>query len=74
MPSTMVLATGERQEICERMRAEYLEMPGLILTAAQAQRRWRLNSADCEAALRALVQEGFLTCAGGGFARPSTAR
>jgi hypothetical protein len=43
-----------------RIRAEYLEMPGLSLTRAQAERLWGLDRAACEALLSALLESGFL--------------
>ena len=43
-----------------RIYSEYLEMPGLRLTAAQAQRLWGLEADICADALRALVEAGFL--------------
>jgi hypothetical protein len=45
-----------------RVRGEYLEMPGLRLTLSQAQRLWGVDSTQCEAVLKALVDSGFLTC------------
>jgi hypothetical protein len=42
------------------IRAEYLEMPGLNLTARQAQRLWNLDSMTCQGLLQALVDNGFL--------------
>jgi predicted transcriptional regulator of viral defense system len=44
-----------------RVRAEYLEMPGLCLTVDQARRLWGLDAADCHAVLHRLVAQGFLT-------------
>jgi hypothetical protein len=43
-----------------RIRGEYLEMPGLRLSAAQAARLWGLERVRCEAVLAALVDRGFL--------------
>jgi len=43
--------------LLQRVRAEYLEMPGLKLTAPQARRLWGLDCATCDAALAALVDE-----------------
>ena len=43
-----------------RIRAEYLEMPGLRLTLAQAQRLYGVERALCEMVLAALVDEQFL--------------
>ena len=45
-----------------RVRGEFMEMPGLRLNLAQAQRLWGLDSTRCEAILKALVDMGFLTC------------
>lgn len=42
------------------VRSEYLEMPGLRLTVAQAQRLWGLDRARAETLLRALVETAFL--------------
>jgi hypothetical protein len=42
------------------IRAEYEEMPGLILTCAQARRMWGLDCATCGAAMEELVRSGFL--------------
>ena len=44
----------------ERIRAEYLEMPGLHLTMRQAKRLWGLDELTCAAAFAALEQEKFL--------------
>lgn len=44
----------------DRVRGEYLEMPGLSLTEQQAQRLWGFDSAACQALLGALAQAGFL--------------
>ena len=46
--------------IFERLRAEFLEMPGLRLTVAQTQRLCGVDQAVCHAALDALVQAHFL--------------
>jgi hypothetical protein len=47
-------------EATERIRAEYLEMPGLALTFWQAQRLWQLPEEICEEALLGLVNARFL--------------
>ena len=41
-------------------RAEFLEMPGLVLTIPQAARLWHLELADSEHVLRELVEGGLL--------------
>jgi hypothetical protein len=43
-----------------RVQGEFLEMPGLRVTRAQAQRLWALDAAACEAVLSALVDARFL--------------
>jgi hypothetical protein len=48
------------QEVVQRIRGEFLEMPGLRLTRAQARRLWRLDETACDAVLGALVDAHFL--------------
>jgi hypothetical protein len=48
------------QEVVRRVQGEFLEMPGLRLTPAQAQRLWRLDPTACDAVLGALVDARFL--------------
>jgi hypothetical protein len=43
-----------------RIRAEYLEMPGLQLTTPQMWRLWSLDRPTCDAVIKTLVDEGFL--------------
>jgi hypothetical protein len=43
-----------------RIRSEYLEMPGLKLTAAQASRFWNLGPEESRIALESLVEAGVL--------------
>jgi len=42
------------------IRAEYLEMPGLCLTLAQAARLWNVEQDRCLQALESLTRAGFL--------------
>jgi hypothetical protein len=44
----------------QRAQAEFMEMPGLQLTEAQAARLWSFDSALCSAVLTALVESRFL--------------
>jgi hypothetical protein len=46
--------------VLRRVQGEFLEMPGLRLTGAQARRLWGLDEAQCEALLGALVDAKFL--------------
>jgi len=48
------------EDVLRRVQGEYLEMPGLRLTEAQAQRLWNLDQASCAALLGALVDANFL--------------
>jgi DNA-binding MarR family transcriptional regulator len=43
-----------------RIRSEFLEMPGLTLTPAQAARLWALDRATAEQILDSLTAAGFL--------------
>jgi hypothetical protein len=44
-----------------RAQADYLEMPGLVLTEAQAARLWCFDSVLCSRVLETLVELRFLT-------------
>ncbi len=48
------------EETLRRVQGEFLEMPGLRLTEAQARRLWGLDTASCAALLGALVDAKFL--------------
>jgi hypothetical protein len=48
------------EETLRRVQGEFLEMPGLRLTEAQARRLWGLDAASCGALLGALVDAKFL--------------
>jgi hypothetical protein len=54
------MASQSHDDDLRRVRGEYIEMPGLRLTTAQAQRLWGLDRASCDALLRALVDSKFL--------------
>jgi hypothetical protein len=46
--------------LLSRVRSEFLEMPGLRLTALQAARLWALDRHTCERILERLMRAGFL--------------
>jgi hypothetical protein len=48
------------EAVIRRVRAEFLEMPGLCLTIDQAQRLWGLEPRTCEALLKSLIDSRFL--------------
>jgi hypothetical protein len=65
-------------QVVQRIRAEYLEMPGLTLRPEQVQRLCGVDRTLCENVLEALVESGFLSRrADGAYARyrsPDVAR
>jgi len=65
-------ATGG--DLLQRVRCEFLEMPGLCLTEGQARRLWGLDAAQCSALLRELVDAKFLLrTKSGAFVHPDSA-
>ena len=64
-----------QDRILLRIRGEFLEMPGLSLTPAQAHRLWALEREVCDRLLTELVTEGFLARSrDGAFLRRSSVR
>ena len=57
MPPEPLRATDD---VLRRVQGEFLEMPGLRVTEAQARRLWGLDAASCDALLGALVEANFL--------------
>jgi len=51
---------GATDDVLRRVQGEFLEMPGLRLTQAQARRLWGLEASACDALLGALVDAKFL--------------
>jgi predicted transcriptional regulator of viral defense system len=43
-----------------QVHSEYLEMPGLKLTEAQARRLWGIDGNTCRVILATLIERGFL--------------
>jgi hypothetical protein len=60
----------------DRVSGDFVEMPGLELTVAQAARLWNMDAGACGAAIESLVKSGFLrwttkgTVVRTGLARP----
>ena len=48
------------KQVLERVKAEFLEMPGLSLTLPQAARLWSLDPAICQSILATLEDSRFL--------------
>jgi hypothetical protein len=46
--------------LLNRVRGEFIEMPGLRLRIDQAQRLWNLDRISCETVLLSLVEAKFL--------------
>lgn len=46
--------------LIDRVGRDYVEMPGLELTLAQAGRLWNLSPDDCRSVVEALTSAGFL--------------
>jgi hypothetical protein len=52
--------------LVERVRSEFMEMPGLRLTPAQAARLWGLDAGVCDSVIDVLVADTFLRRTDGG--------
>jgi hypothetical protein len=50
----------EKDPLIERIRSEFLEMPGLRLTPAQAAKLWGVDDDSCQHVIAALVRSAFL--------------
>jgi len=48
-------------DVLQRIQGEFVEMPGLRLTPAQARRLWGLDRELCDALLATLVEANFLS-------------
>lgn len=46
--------------LADRIRGEFIEMPGLQLTMKQAARLWGMEQTACRAVIDALVESSFL--------------
>ena len=67
-------APHDDMALLHRVRSEFLEMPGLRLTPAQAARLWAIDRSISEQILNGLASSGFLArTAGGAYLRASMA-
>ena len=65
---------GANDAVLRRVQGEFMEMPGMCLTQAQARRLWGLDEAACDALLGVLVDAQFLfRTHNGAFMRVETA-
>ena len=63
------------EDVLRRIQGEFVEMPGLRLTPAQAQRLWGLEREVCDSLLSTLVDARFLCrTRDGAFVRMEGAR
>ncbi len=60
MSSTTLPPLALDDHLVHRVRAEFLEMPGLQLTCEQAQRLWVIDRQTCASVLDLLVTTKFL--------------
>ena len=59
-PVTRASFHHDVEYLLRRVQAEFLEMPGLLLTEAQVRRLWNLDAATCTTVLAELVRARFL--------------
>jgi Fic family protein len=59
--TTELHTTGAIGDLLLRVEGEYREMPGLSLSAPQAERLWGLDASTCASVLTALVERRVLT-------------
>lgn len=52
--------TAALHELLRRIEGEYREMPGMCVTAPQAQRLWGIDSTTCAFVLMTLVERRIL--------------
>ena len=64
----------DRSDLELRLRAEFVEMPGMKLTLPQASRLFHVDPGECESVLRELVRNGELSSDGTAFARAGFGR
>ena len=57
----------DHSPLVERVRSEFIEMPGLRLTPAQAARLWGMDDASCHHVISALVRAAFLRWTAAGW-------
>lgn len=54
--------SGTTARLVDRVRAEFVEMPGLKLTLSQSARIFGLDASQAKRVLKSLLDEGFLVC------------
>jgi hypothetical protein len=61
------VSPAQAHAVANRIRSEFLEMPGLCLTTRQAARLFGLELPACEYVLDLLVESAFLRRTAGGM-------
>jgi|SoiMethySBSTD1v2_1073268.scaffolds.fasta_scaffold00227_62 hypothetical protein len=59
-PPQASVETTVLDDLLDRVKGEYKEMPGMCVTRTQAQRLWGLDSATCEVVLATLLERGVV--------------
>jgi len=54
------MSPAEIRALADRVRGEFIEMPGLQLTMDQAARLWGLDPAICRDVIEVLIRSNFL--------------
>jgi hypothetical protein len=73
-PSPDASVVNEDRDLRSRIRAEFSEMPGLMLTLAQASRLFNVELTRCDRVLSALVDLGAISTNGRTFVRVGAGR
>jgi hypothetical protein len=60
------MRTRAFEQLVKRVKSEFIEMPGLMLTLEQGSRLWGLERDECDALLHSLVHRKFLTVTAAG--------
>ena len=55
-----VKSTSALDDVLNRVRCEYNEMPGMCVTPSQAQRLWGLDPPTCALVLSTLLERGVV--------------
>ena len=66
--------TALNDRLLQRVHSEFMEMPGMRLTLAQACRLWNVDAATSQDVLNQLVDEQFLRVSGPHYVRAAAGR
>jgi hypothetical protein len=71
---TQHVHAADDARLLQRVHGEYMEMPGLRLTLAQACRLWNIDQGTSRDVLNRLVDEQFLRLSGPHYVRAASGR